>query len=65
MLKSSPNDCMEERLGAMGNEIDRDHMPFGPLAVILRELAKRAFGRAAPGQDTALQNDFGRHLSCI
>ena len=67
MLVGAADDGVKDRVAAVRDAIDLGDMAFGALAVILRELAERAFGRAAVRQDAAFEHDFrlGRHAHVV
>ena len=58
MLDAATDDGVKNRILAMGDRIDLDHLAVGARPIILRELAERPFGLAHLRQDTAFDDDF-------
>jgi len=58
MLDAATDDGVKNRVLAMGDRIDLDHLTVGACPIILRKFAERPFGLANPRQDTALDHDF-------
>src|SRR5271156_643583 len=58
MLDTTPDNGMENRILAMGDRIDLDHLAIGARTVILRELAKRPLGLADLRQDAAFDHNL-------
>src|SRR5690606_38049340 len=63
MLETTANDRMEDRISAAGDEVYLDYVALCPFAIILRELAERAFWLAAVCKEPAFDHIFriGRH----
>ena len=59
MLHSATDDGMEDRLVAVRDGIDLNHLAVGARTVILRKFAERTFRLADFRQDAALDDDFG------
>src|SRR5262249_38717444 len=58
LLKTAADDGVEDRVPAVRDRVDLHHVPFGALAVILREFAERPFGLAHARQQAALDHEL-------
>ena len=58
MLDAAADDGVKDRILAMGDRVDLDHLAVGARPVILRKLAERTFGLAHLRQDTAFDHDL-------
>src|SRR5262245_7637606 len=58
MLEAAAAHRMEDRILAVGNDVDFHDMPLTPLGVILRELTERPLELANAWQEAAFDDDF-------